>query len=149
MKRVLLTCLLSSLSLGGLNGAAWAGPTTAEHRYSPYTGIVPECADSSVLSTIQSRFSDKESQFWQSSLSITSYDRIGQRAVRPFGASYIPARFCSARVLMSDQKYRRVDYVLREDLGIIGWGYGVEFCVSGLDRNLAYAPSCNIVRPAK
>ncbi|MBV8473029.1 MAG: hypothetical protein JO107_13205, partial [Hyphomicrobiales bacterium] len=34
-----------------------------------------------------------------------------------------------------------------ENLGIIGWGYGVEWCVVGLDRNLAYAPECTSLRP--
>jgi len=30
---------------------------------------------------------------------------------------------------------------------MIGWGWGVEWCVVGLDRNLAYAPSCSVLRP--
>ncbi len=30
---------------------------------------------------------------------------------------------------------------------MIGWGYGVEWCVVGLDRNLAYAPACSALRP--
>ena len=30
---------------------------------------------------------------------------------------------------------------------MIGWGYGVEWCVVGLDRNLAYAPACSVLRP--
>ena len=38
-------------------------------------------------------------------------------------------------------------YNIGEDLGIIGYGYGVEWCVVGLDREFAYAPSCRVLRP--
>ena len=30
---------------------------------------------------------------------------------------------------------------------MIGWGYGVEWCVHGLDRNHAFAPNCKMARP--
>jgi hypothetical protein len=40
---------------------------------------------------------------------------------------------------------------VRESLGIIGATWGVEFCVHGLDRNLAYAyageQTCREARP--
>ena len=38
-------------------------------------------------------------------------------------------------------------YSINEDLGIIGFGFGVEWCVGGLDRNDAYAPNCKMARP--
>ena len=38
-------------------------------------------------------------------------------------------------------------YDIGEDLGMIGWGYGVEWCVVGLDRNHAYEPACGALRP--
>jgi len=40
-----------------------------------------------------------------------------------------------------------VIYDIGEDLGMIGWGYGVEWCVVGLDRNHAYEPSCSVLKP--
>ena len=44
---------------------------------------------------------------------------------------------------------RKVDYSVRESLGIIGATWGVDFCVHGLDRNLAYAyaTACRMARP--
>ena len=41
------------------------------------------------------------------------------------------------------------DYSVRDGLGIIGADWGIEFCVHGLDRNLAYAYSsaCREARP--
>ena len=51
------------------------------------------------------------------------------------------------RALDSNDKSRTVIYDIGEGLGIIGLGYGVEWCVVGLDRNLAYAPACSSLRP--
>lgn len=133
---------------GGLltSGIASAASPPAEQRYSPYSGNVPSCTDEAVLNRIQSRFSQKESEYWHSSLAIASYDRVRQLGLRTEGKSFIPRRYCTARVMMSDQRYRQVSYQIGEGLGIIGWGFGVDFCVSGLDRNWAYAPACRVVQ---
>ena len=37
---------------------------------------------------------------------------------------------------MNNQAVRDVSYSIDEDLGIIGWGFDVEWCVEGLDREL-------------
>jgi len=100
-----------------------------------------------VLSRISDRFAQKESEYWASSLQINSYDRIEEVGFRANGLAYIPRRYCVARTLDSDLKNRTVIYEIEESLGIIGWGYGVEWCVVGLDRNLAYAPACSALRP--
>ena len=42
---------------------------------------------------------------------------------------------------------RAVHYAIVEDAGFIGAGWGVEWCVVGLDRNWAYHPSCRMARP--
>ena len=49
--------------------------------------------------------------------------------------------------MMSDQKERTIIYEIQEDTGIIGWGWGVQWCVVGLDRNSAYSPACSVLRP--
>jgi hypothetical protein len=48
---------------------------------------------------------------------------------------------------VSDGKKHTVNYVIGEDTAQIGWSWGVEFCVVGLDRNWAYNPSCKMARP--
>jgi hypothetical protein len=121
--------------------------TPAQQRYSPYTANLPPCDDPGVLSTISARFEHKESGFWNSPLQISGYDRIRQIGFRANGLGYIPRRYCVARAQVSDLKPRAVVYAIAEDLGLIGWGYGVEWCVVGLDRNLAYAPGCQAIRP--
>jgi hypothetical protein len=137
------------IALLALCGAASAQgySTPAEQRYSPYSADLPPCDDPGVLSTITGRFDHKESSYWNSALQIDGYDRIRQIGFRANGLGYIPRRYCVARAQLNDLKPRTVIYAIQEDLGIIGLGYGIEWCVIGLDRNLAYAPGCQAVRP--
>jgi hypothetical protein len=112
-----------------------------------YEGIIPFCEDPAVAGKITWRFAQKEREYWNSNLVIQAFELPHEIAYRPWGPSYIPRRFCIARVLTSDGRHRQVSYVIGEDLGIIGATWGVEWCVSGLDRNLAYAPGCAMARP--
>jgi hypothetical protein len=140
---------IAIVALLALCGAASAQgySTPAEQRYSPYDGNLPPCDDPGVLARISDRFQQKETEYWSSTLQIGGYDRVRQIGFRANGLGYIPRRYCVARAQLNDQKPRAVIYAIQEDLGIIGIGYGVEWCVVGLDRNLAYAPGCQAVRP--
>jgi hypothetical protein len=110
-----------------------------------YDGRVAECEKA--LGTITSQFHEKESTFWNSPLTITAYGRIHETAFRPWQSDNIPRRFCSADVMTSDGKMRAVHYSIIEDGGFAGFGQGVEWCVTGLDRNWAYNPGCKAARP--
>ena len=112
-----------------------------------YSAQLPGCADEAVHGKIFSRFARKEAEYWHSDLTITQIDRVHEVAFRPWGKSYIPRRYCSARVYTSDGRKRVVSYAIVEDQGIIGATWGVEWCVSGTDRNFAYAPECKMARP--
>ena len=145
MKRILV-CLAALLAVGA--GAHAGGIVVpAEQRYAAYSVDLPPCDDPGVLARISDRFAQKESGYWNSPLQIGGYDRIREIGFRSNGLGYIPRRYCVARVLGSDTKERTVIYDVEESLGMIGWGYGVEWCVVGLDRNLAYAPACGALRP--
>lgn len=140
--------VLSAALLAALAAGAAARPLTpAELRYEPYSGHVARCDDPRVLGRIQSRFAAKESEYWKSPAEIVAFERIRQTGLRSWGLDHIPRRYCSGRVLLNDGRRRGVDYWVGEDLGIIGWGFGVEWCVHGFDRNLAYAPHCKMARP--
>lgn len=119
----------------------------AEHRYSAYSGKLPACDDSSALGRITDRFAQKESEYWKSSLAIERFDRVQEISLRGNGLAYIPRRYCIARAYLNDHREHTVIYQIQEDLGMIGWGIGVEWCVVGLDRNNAYAPACSVLRP--
>ena len=110
-----------------------------------YDGRVAECQ--TALSTITYQFREKESTFWNSALAITGYGRIRETAFRPWQSDNIPRRYCSAEAMMSDGKQRIVHYSIVEDGGFAGYGQGVEWCVTGLDRDWAYNPRCKAARP--
>jgi hypothetical protein len=112
-----------------------------------YDSILPPCNAPRALSTIQRRFGTKEGRFWNSDLQIVDFDRIRETAYHPWDDSTIPRRFCSGRVLVSDGIWRNVHYSIVEDGGMIGWKWGVEWCVVGIDRNWAYNPQCRMARP--
>ncbi|MGD0185147.1 MAG: hypothetical protein ABSC25_07830 [Roseiarcus sp.] len=145
MKRIVVCLAALLVFCAGAQAAGVVVP--AEQRYVPYSGELPACDDPGVLARISDRFAQKESEYWNSPLQIESYDRIQEIGFRANGLAYIPRRYCVARALDSDSRERTVVYDIEESLGMIGWGYGVEWCVVGLDRNLAYAPACSALRP--
>jgi hypothetical protein len=112
---------------------------------SNYDGVLPPCE--AALDKIASRFAQKEGRFWNSDLQILDFERVRETPSRPWAASTIPRRFCSAVALVSDGRKHRVDYWIGEDTGMLGASWGVEWCVVGLDRNWAYNPACKMARP--
>jgi hypothetical protein len=122
--------------------------TPSEKRWAPlYASGLPACDDPGVLSWITSSFGGKESEYWNSPLQIVGYDRIREIGFRANGVGYIPRRYCVARVTMNDSRYRLAIYQIADQLAFASFGDGVEWCVAGLDRNLAYAPGCSVLRP--
>lgn len=110
-----------------------------------YDGVLPAC--NAALDTIASRFATKESRFWNSELQILGFERVRQIAFRPWAEGTIPRRFCTATALVSDGRKHQVSYSIAEDAGFAGATWGVEWCVTGLDRNWAYNPRCKMARP--
>jgi hypothetical protein len=150
-KHVRMTGLAAALGLvfaaSVSGGAQAANPLEMNFWLSGprYDGVVAECQRA--LPTITSQFQEKESRFWNSPLVITAYGRIHETAFRPWQSDNIPRRFCSGDVMLSDGKMRQVHYSIIEDGGFAGFGQGVEWCVTGLDRNWAYNPNCKAARP--
>jgi hypothetical protein len=112
-----------------------------------YDALVPLCHDPGVLGQIGSKFSHKEGEFWNSNLVIVGIDRIREAAFRPWDAQTIPRRFCNGIARVSDGSRHAVHYSIVETSGWLGVGWGVEWCVVGLDRNWAYNPACRMARP--
>src|SRR5262249_12276491 len=79
-----------------------ARPLIAEKRVSPYDGVLPACADPSVLGFIRDRFSTREAGFWDSSLQIADFSAPYEIAYRPRGPYMIPRRYCSVTGLFND-----------------------------------------------
>jgi len=110
-----------------------------------YDGRVAPCEGA--LSTITEQFREKERNFWNSPLSITGYGNIHEVAFRPWQSDNIPRRYCSGEAMTSDGKVHIVNFSIIEDGGFAGYNQGVEWCVTGLDRNWAYNPACKAARP--
>jgi hypothetical protein len=112
-----------------------------------YDGHLPACDDGWALGRISGRFAEKEGRFWVSDLAIVGFDQIREIALRPWGHNFIPRRYCTARARLSNGVETTVNYSIAEDLGMIGMTWGVDWCVVGYDRNLAFAPRCKMARP--
>ena len=70
--------------------------TPAEEREFNYDANIPGCQASEVLERLSTHFAEKERKFWNSSLTIVSYERIERTAWRPWGLDFVPRRYCSA-----------------------------------------------------
>ncbi|MFG1478164.1 hypothetical protein V5F53_05785 [Xanthobacter sp. V4C-4] len=112
-----------------------------------YSGDVPACDEQAALNLIAQRFAETERRFWSSDLSITQFEQPKEIAFRPWGPDYLPRRFCRGTVYTSDAHKRAIYYAIVESGGFIGASWGVEWCIVGLDRNYAYAPSCRMAQP--
>lgn len=114
-----------------------------------HDAIVPLCNDAGVLGQIRSKFGQKEFESWNSNLEILEIERVREAAFRPWvGAPQsIPRRFCSGLAHVSDGSRHPVYYSIAETTGWLGIGWGVEWCVAGLDRDWAYSPSCRMAQP--
>lgn len=126
----------------------WQQPR-AEERAVSWTGELPACDDHLVLSRIAARFDSRESRFWDSGIRLTELTQPRQIALRPWGESYIPRRFCSARAMLTSEAgmhHSRVDYIIVEGRGIFGH-WGVEWCVADLVRHQHAGPDCRAFRP--
>jgi hypothetical protein len=110
-----------------------------------YDGRVAPCEKA--LSTISYQFQEKESMYWNSRLEITAYGNIHEIAFRPWESDNIPRRYCTGKAQTSDGKIRTVNFSIIEDGGFSGFDQGIEWCVSGLDRNWAYNPACTLAGP--
>jgi hypothetical protein len=140
-----LGVLFGLLAFGGTAEAAYPWELNFGLFGPNYDGRVKPCE--AALGTITSQFQEKESTFWNSALQITAYGQIHETAFRPWQSDNIPRRYCSGEVQLSDGSLHKVHYSIIEDGGFAGFGQGIEWCVTGLDRNWAYNPQCRAARP--
>jgi hypothetical protein len=108
---------------------------------------LPLCDNPGVFRRISSAFQDKESEYWNSDLQLQSFEAPVELGLRPWGPEFIPRRFCQTRAMVSDGQARTVYYSIGKDTGTLGIANGVDWCVTGLDRNLAFSPGCKMAGP--
>lgn len=112
-----------------------------------FTAQLPACDDPGVEHKVVHGFASTEREYWGSGLELSPFVRPREIAFRPWGDSFIPRRFCEAHVVTNDGRKRTVVYNIRDEQGFASLGYGVEWCVTGIDRHYSYAPRCKMARP--
>lgn len=137
---------LSTISISQPRAASWL-----EKNFSlsgpRYDRVMPACDYPRALDRIIADFHSKEARFWNSQLQIVGIENIHETAVLPWAAQSIPRRFCSGMALINDGAQRPIFYSIAEDTETVGFAWGTEFCVVGLDRNSAYGPACRAAQP--
>lgn len=155
--------MIFGVAFGALAGLAATGASAADYRGGsrssdyrlgrdlvrdrPYSGRLPSCEDPAVHSKVAGAFAETERIYWRTQLQLTTFVRPREIGYRTWGYSFVPRRFCTARTVTTDGRKREVVYNIAEAQGFAGVGWGVEWCVSGLDRPRAYSPGCKMARP--
>lgn len=133
-----------ALGAAGAQAADWPERT---QQVTVDVSRVPACDNPRVLHEVADSFQDKESTYWNSDLKLIGFSQTREMAYRPWGVEFVERRFCHSRTTVSDHVERDVYYVIGYETGTLGITWGVEFCVIGLDRNLAYSPACKMAQP--
>lgn len=109
-------------------------------------GEFPACDDASVLSTLSSRQAWAEAHTWKDGVTIAAVDRIGERRLETGGFSAIDRRYCTARAELTAARPTTLYYVVSANEGFAGFGWNVEFCLSGHDPYRVYGADCKVLK---
>lgn len=107
----------------------------------------PSCSDEKVLQKISNRFNKAEDDTWHRGLYVDSISRPHGHDRHGYEESSVYREYCHAYANLSDGRTRKVHYLIEEGLGFAGFGWNVEFCVTGLDPWRVYDGYCRTVRP--
>ena len=137
--------------------ATWAAPVLAQDNSypaetwtEPYRGKLnefPPCETESIRALVLRRFASTRSEYWGEPKAILAIDNVKTVGFRPEGLSYIPRLYCEGVAQTSDGVKRRIVYSIIEDGGMSGIGFGVDWCVVGLDPQNVYSPACRAAMP--
>ena len=139
--------LLATAALIAMTSVAVADNFTfygSGKRNSGWNG--PQCDESRVIAKVQRRFNATESQYWEG-LRMLAVDHVREGRFRDWEPTVIASRYCSATAELSDGRTHKLYHWIRSDLGIAGFGWGVQHCLIGRDRMMTYAPGCSVLRP--
>ena len=130
-----------------------ATPATAEnftfykspHREAPWNG--PACDDPKVLKQIHARFDQTEAAYWHTGIRMAMITHVRQTAFQDWQPLIIARRYCSAMAYLTNGARYELVYWLRSEQGFAGTDWGMQYCLVGRDRDMAYAPYCRMLRP--
>lgn len=147
-KTILIVTFLMVAGLLSL-GRAEAGDNftfySSPHRAGPWDG--PACDADAVTRHIIGRFNRVEKEYWGRGLRMAAVAGAHEDETRQWDPPLIAARYCNATAYFSDGSRRELVYWVRSEQGFAGVGWGLQYCVIGLDQQMAYAPACRMLRP--
>lgn len=109
-------------------------------------GELPGCDNTSVLSTLSGRQAWAEANTWKDGVTIAALERVGERRLVTEGFSAIDRRYCAARAELTAARPTTLYYVVSAGEGFAGYGWNVEFCLSGHDPYYVYGADCKVLK---
>ncbi|WP_237153689.1 hypothetical protein [Oryzibacter oryziterrae] len=107
---------------------------------------IPACDDPTVLGSIKEKQAWAEHATWQDGVVIASIAQPSQSTAGTKFVSAVEHRHCIARAELAGGQRRTLYYVISNDSGFAGYGWGVEFCLAGHDPYHVYDANCRVLR---
>lgn len=110
-------------------------------------GSLPDCDADAVLSTLKARQAWAEAHTWKDGVTIAGIEAIRERRIDIGAVSTMDRRVCAAKAdLVGKTRPTSLYYVVSADEGFAGYGWNVEFCLSGRDPYRVYGADCKILK---
>jgi hypothetical protein len=108
---------------------------------------INDCAGSGVIGFIDHRFDDKARRYLGADLDILAIGAIDQTHVQLRDDTHPVQRvYCHAKADMSDGHRRDLWYMIESNMGFVGLGDRIRFCIAGLDPWHVDGRQCRSVR---
>lgn len=138
---IFAACLAGARADAGENRTFYSSP----HRVAPWQG--PACDAPAVTEKLIGRFNETQLEYWPVPLRMAAVVHAREVTTRQWEPTIIATRFCNATAYFDDGTRRELVYWLRSEQGFAGVGWGMQYCVRGVDQHMAYAPACRMLRP--
>jgi len=106
----------------------------------------PPCTDQALADRIVGRFNAVEETYWGGRIAMRDVVALREVATRDRTEALVARRWCHGTAVFADGVRRRIVVELGANTGHLGVGYGLSYCIHGLDRHWTYAPACRVLR---
>ena len=108
---------------------------------------IPACSSSRVVAKIVSRFNQTERLYWSHrGLKMVELSRVHHHRGKGYLDSPLHRHRCHATAEFSDGRKRKINFLIEQHAGFAGVGWGVEYCVTGLDPWHYYDGYCRSIK---
>ncbi len=118
-------------------------PSQAHSRW--YTSL-PSCSHHNVLENIIKRYNKADRTLWYDGVKLRSISHTRERSGTHYPYSSINRRYCRAKAHLSNGRHHTVHYLVEEGMGLAGFKWGVDYCLTRTDRWHAYDGWCRVLR---